>query len=100
MAFRTPLQHLLRGLLPPGNPPQAPAGPDFEDTRPDERPAASRRETRRAAEKTPPAQRRQPTAWAESSIELAQGTEIVEFPDDTAADLMDEYFAKANKRAA
>ena len=91
MAFRTPLQHLLRSLLPPGNQPQAPARPDFEDTRPD---------AGAAADRIPPSHRRPSTTWAESSIELAQGTEIMEFPDDTAADLMDEFFAEPKKRAA
>ena len=98
MDYRTPLQHLLSNLLPSRHRPQAPAAaPAFADTCP----APPRREPRSAAaDKTPPSQRRQPAAWAESSIELMQGTEIMELPDDTAADLMDEYFAEPKQRAA
>jgi hypothetical protein len=97
MAFRTPLRHLLRSLLPPHDQPRAAARPDFADTRPDDGAGSTRHA---AADKIPPSHRRPSTTWAESSIELAQGTEIMEFPDDTAADLMDEYFAEPKKRAA
>ena len=95
MDYRTPLQHLLRTLL-PSRGPADPAGsaPEFLDTRPDDR-AASAPALRAVA--TPP---RQPGAWAESAIDLALGTEIMEYPEDTAADLMDEFFAKSEKRAA
>ena len=37
--------------------------------------------------------------WAESAIDLALGTEVQEFPGDSAADLMDEFFAKSEKRS-
>jgi hypothetical protein len=102
MDYRTPLQHLLRTLLPSRSRPEAPvAQPEFADTCPDaDRPPSrgepARNETARAA----PAPRRQATAWAQSSIELIQGTEVMEYSDDTVADLMDEYFAEPKKRAA
>ena len=99
MAFHNPLQHLLRGLLAHRTPAPAPApaSEDFEDTRP----APLRSEVpRAAASRKPSSPRRPPAGWAESSIELARGTEIMEFPDDTAADLMDEFFAETKKRAA
>jgi len=94
MNYRMPLQQLLRKLSPPpGSADRAAPVDDFADTRPDiegmPRPAG------RQAAPTP----RQPGTWSESAIELAQGTEIMEFPDDTAADLMDEYFAAPAKRA-
>lgn len=100
MAYRNPLHHLLHSLLPSRHPAETPQ--EFADTRPDDSADADTLETRRAAsDRTPPSQRRpSTTAWAESSIELAQGTEIMEFPEDTAADLMDEYFAQPKKRAA
>ena len=102
MDYRTPLQHLLSNLLPSRQRPQAPAAASaFADTCRDADPAPSRPEPRSvAADKAPPSQRRQSVAWAESSIELMQGTEIMELPDDTAADLMDEYFAEPKQRAA
>ena len=106
MDYRTPLQHLFRTLLPSRHHAEAPATPPaFADTcrdvDADTEPVPLRREVgRAAAEKAPPAPRRSSPAWAESSIELAQGTEIMEFPEDTAADLMDEYFAELSKRAA
>ncbi len=95
MDYRNPLQHLLRNLLPSrGRQSTITSVPDFLDTRPDvERMAA-------AARPAAPQQQRQPAAWAESAIDLVQGTEIMEYPDETAADLMDEYFAKSEKRAA
>ncbi len=107
MDYRTPLQHLLRTLLPTRQQtPASEAETQFADTRPsadaaDAEPAPPRRESRRAvAERKPAAKRGATSGWGESSIELAQGTEIMEFPEDTAADLMDEYFAELSKRAA
>ena len=91
MDRRTPLQHLLHTLLPPRGLAETPT-PDFMDTRPDDTHAAPA--TRQAA---PP---RKPRAWAESALDLELGTDIMEYPDDTAADLMDEFFAKSEKRAA
>jgi hypothetical protein len=96
MDYRTPLQHLLRTLLPSRGPidPGAPA-PDFADTRPVDHPAAAAPDLHAVA-----SPQRQPGAWAESALDLVLGTEIMEYPDDTAADLMDEFFAKSEKRAA
>jgi hypothetical protein len=94
MDRRTPLQHLLRNFLPSrGN--AATPTPDFMDTRPDGAHAASVRASRQVA--SPP---RQPGGWSESAIDLVLGTEIMEYPDDTAADLMDQFFAKAEKKKA
>jgi hypothetical protein len=96
MDYRTPLQHLLRTLLPSRGPsdPVA-AAPDFLDTRPDDdRPGAT------PVVRAVAARQRQPGAFAQSALDLEQGTEIMEYPDDTAADLMDEFFAKSEKRAA
>ena len=96
MDYRTPLQHLLRTLLPSRGPSDPVAhAPDFADTRPIDDPAAAAPVLRAVA---PP--QRQPGAWAESALDLVLGTEIMEYPDDTAADLMDEFFAKSEKRAA
>ena len=106
MDYRKPLQQLMRNLLPNRLPSEAAAAPpDFADTRPigeaDADPAPPRREPRRGGgDRSPTGSRRQPAAWTESSIELAQGTEIMEFPDDTTADLMDQYFAERTRRAA
>lgn len=96
MDYRTPLHQLLRTLLPSRDPsvPVA-AGPDFEETRPED-PRGASTSTLRAVER---AQRPQ-GAWAESALDLVLGTEIMEYPEDTAADLMDEFFAKSEKRAA
>ena len=93
MDRRTPLQHLLRNLLPARGQTAAPA-PDFIDTRVDGPHATPAPDSRQAA---PP---RQSTGWNESAIDLELGTEIMEYPDDTAADLMDEFFANSNKKAA
>ena len=82
----TPLQHLLRNLLPTRGKTN-PSTPDFMDTRPE--PAMHL--------VAPP---RRPTAWAESAIELEMGTDVMEYPEDTAADLMDEFFTQSEKRAA
>jgi len=90
MAKHTLLQQLMGNLAPTRKPAKRTPPPcDFEDTRPNE-PGTT---------KFGPAPRRPPTGWAESSIELAQGTEIMEFPTDAAADLMVEYFPGAKKRA-
>jgi hypothetical protein len=96
MDYRSPLQHLLHRFL-PSRAPAAAATPahDFEDTRPDDsraRPPASLRQVA-------PAQR-QPGPRSQSTIDLELGTEVMEYPDDTAANLMDEFFAKSEKRAA
>ena len=94
MNYRTPLQHLMRKLSPHSGPADRPApADDFADTRPDfGRPPAALR--RQAATATRPS-----GTWNESALDLAQGTEIMEFPDETAADLMDEFFVKQDRRA-
>ena len=91
MERRTPLQHLLRNLLPSRGRP-TPSEPDFQDTRPEgpDMPGALRQMV----------SSRLPGAWAESAVDLELGTDIMEYPEDTAADLMDEFFANAEKRAA
>ncbi len=94
MNRRTPWQHLLRHLL-PSRGRSGPPVPDFTDTRPDGPHAAALP----ALRQVPPLQR-PATGWAESAIDLAAGTEIMEYQEDTAADLMDEFFAKSEKRAA
>ena len=93
MDRRTPLQHLLRNFLPTSDKTAAPA-PDFMDTR-SEGPHAT---SPPAARQEPPP--RQSAGWSESAIDLELGTEIMEYPDDTAADLMNEFFANSNKKAA
>jgi hypothetical protein len=87
MEQRTPLQHLLRSLLPSRG---KSTTPEFMDTRPEGPDMA-------AALRQVPLPRR---GWAESAIDLELGTDIMEYPEDTAADLMDEFFAKSEKRAA
>ena len=94
MDRRTPLQQRLRNLLPTRGRP-ATSKPEFLDTRPDGPNAASVRASRHGA--APP---RQPGGWSESAIDLVLGTEVMEYPDDTAADLMDEFFSSAKKRSA
>ena len=94
MDRRTPLQHLLHNLLPSRGRAATPT-PDFMDTRPDGAHAASVRASRQVA--SPP---RRPGGWNESAIDLVLGTEVMEYPDDTAADLMDEFFAKPEKKKA
>jgi hypothetical protein len=94
MHHRSPLQHLLHNLIPARGP--GAAAPDFVDTQPVDADAAAAQASRRAASP----QQRQSTAWAESALDLAAGSDITEFPDDAAADLMDEFFAKAQKKAA
>ncbi|MFL6698482.1 MAG: hypothetical protein ACJ8GJ_15065 [Vitreoscilla sp.] len=91
-----PLQRLLHRLLPSlAHADPAAAAPDFADTCPDEdhpRAPAPLRQTAPAP--------RQAGAGSQSTIDLVLGTEVMEYPDDTAADLMDEFFAKSHKRAA
>jgi hypothetical protein len=94
MDRRTPLQQRLRNLLPTRGRP-ATAAPEFQDTRPDGATAASVRGPRQAA--TPA---RQSGGWSESAIDLVLGTEVMEYPDDAAADLMEEFFASSKKRAS
>ncbi len=91
MDHRTPRQHLLRRLLPTRGRAVA-AAPDFADTRPEPQRPAQRSSGKSA--------QRRPGAFAESAVDLVLGTEVMEYPDDTAADLMDEFFATAKKRAA
>ena len=43
---------------------------------------------------------RRPGGWNESAIDLVLGTEVMEYPEDTAADLMDEFFTKPEKKKA
>ena len=94
MDRRTPLQHLLRNFLPTRGRAATPT-PDFMDTRPDGPHAASARASRHVG--APP---RQPGSWSESAIDLVLGTEIMEYPDGTAAGLMDEFFAEPGKHKA
>ena len=96
MDYRTPLQHLLHRLLPSlaHAEPAAPAH-DFEDTRPDDSRARPPAALRQVASTT-----RQPGTGSQSTIDLVLGTEVMEYPEDTAANLMDEFFAKSEKRAA
>ena len=91
MERRMPLQHLLRNLL-PSRGKSTPSEPEFLDTRPDGPDMAGALRQMACS--------RRPAAWAESAVDLELGTDIMEYPDDTAADLMDEFFAKAEKRAA
>ena len=96
MDHRSPLQQLLRNLRPSKGPSdRAPGAGDFVDTQPvDERAAAA--QAARNTLKLPPLR----AAWAESALDLELGTDIMEYPDDTAADLMDEFFAGSRKKAA
>jgi hypothetical protein len=88
MSHRTPLQQMLRNLLPSRHRPRdQPAVPEFADTRP-------------TADKTSATLPCPAMGWAESSIELAEGTEIMEYPEDTATDLMDQFFAESKKQAS
>lgn len=86
MDRRTPLQHLLHNLL-PSRGKTAPPAHDFLDTRPDPAP-------RQVA---PPGR---PPAWTESAVDLERGIDVTEYPEDSVADLMDEFFARSEKRAA
>jgi hypothetical protein len=97
MNYRTSL-HLLRSLLPSRGPADACAtAREFMDTRPagNAEDAPLERGASRMA-----SQEFCTTTWAESAIDLAHGTEIMEFPDDTAADLMDQFFSQSDQRAA
>ena len=96
MDYRTPLQHLLHRLLPSlSHAQEAVPAHDFEDTRPDDRRARPPAALRQVAP-TP----RQPGTGSQSTIDLVLGTEVMEYPEETAANLMDEFFAKSEKRAA
>ena len=96
MNYRSSL-HLLRSLLPSRGPADAPAtAREFMDTCPacDTAHAAPEPGTSRTAP-----QEFCTTTWAESAIDLAQGTEIMEYPDDTAADLMDQFFSQSDQQS-
>ena len=96
MDYRTPLQHLLHRLLPSRvHAETAAPAHDFADTRPDDSRMLPPAPLRQVA----PAQR-QPGTGSQSTIDLVLGTEVMEYPDGTASDLMDEFFAKSEKRAA
>jgi hypothetical protein len=85
MDYRSPLQHLLQKMLPAHVSPAAPAE-DFEDTRPDD------------SHTRPPAA--VPARNLASPLDPFPGTEVMEYPDAAAADLLDEFFADSLKRAA
>jgi len=96
MNYRSSL-HLLRSFLPSRGPTDAPAtAREFMDTCPagDIEHAAPEP----GASRTAP-QEFCSTTWAESAIDLAQGTEIMEYPDDTAADLMDQFFSQSDQQS-
>ena len=96
MDYRMPLQRLLHRLLPSlAHADAAVAAHDFADTCPDDDHVRAPSALRQMA--TPP---RQPGAGSQSTIDLVLGTEVMEYPEDRAADLMDEFFAKSHKRAA
>ena len=91
MDYRTPLQHLLQRFhLARAHAPAKAAARDFEDTRPDDSRARRPAALRQVAS----------VARSQSTIDLVLGTEVMEYPDDTASNLMDEFFAKSEKRAA
>ena len=91
MDYRTPLQHLLHRLLPSlSHAQEAVPAHDFEDTRPDDSRARRPAALRQVAS----------VARSQSTIDLVLGTEVMEYPEETAANLMDEFFAKSEKRAA
>jgi hypothetical protein len=93
MNHRSPLQHLLHSLLPAKGP--ANSATDFVDTQPvDARAAAV--QAARGSGSSP----RRTAVWAESALDLELGTDIMEYSDDTSADLMHEFFAKVDKKAA
>jgi len=85
MDYRSPLQHLLHKMLPAHASPAAPAE-DFADTRPDD-----------SHSRPPPAA---PARNLTSPLDPFPGTEIMEYPDAAAEDLLDEFFADSLKRAA
>ena len=96
MEHRSPLQHLLHSLLPSKGASERVAGAtDFVDTQPVDARAAAAQDARRTL-RLPPVR----AAWAESALDLELGTDIMEYSDDTSADLMDEFFAAAEKKAA
>jgi hypothetical protein len=96
MDYRSPLHHLLHRLLPSQVHAQTAAPTrDFEDTRPDD----SRTRPPAALHQVAPTPR-QPGTGSQSTLDLVLGTEVMEYPEDTAANLMDEFFAKPEKRAA
>ena len=89
MDYRSPLQHLLHKLL-PVHADAATQPEDFADTRPDDsraRPPADMPPRAVAAASAPP-------------LDPFPGTEVMEYPDAAAADLLDEFFAPPDKRAA
>lgn len=96
MNHRSPLQNLLHNFLPARS--RAEAVPstetDFVDTQPVDARAAAAQASRRAAALP------KRGVWAESALDLECGSEIMEVPDDAAADLMDQFFAKSEKKAA
>ena len=92
MDYRMPLQRLLHRLLPSlATADAAATAYDFADTRPDDEHVR----TTTALPRTAPAPRQ-----SQSTIDLVLGTEVMEYPEDTVADLMDEFFAEPHKRAA
>ena len=93
MNHRSPLQHLLQSLLPAKGP--ANSATDFVDTQPVDARAAAAQAARRCASSP-----RRTAGWAESALDLELGTDIMEYSDDTSADLMHEFFAKVDKKAA
>jgi hypothetical protein len=96
MNYRSSL-HLLRSLLPSRGPTDAPAtAREFMDTCPAG--AAEHASPEPGASRAAP-QEFCTTTWAESAIDLAQGTEIMEYPDDTAADLMDQFFSQSDQQS-
>jgi len=104
MPHRLPLPNMLRNLLPArGRPADRAAQPDFEDTRPEEpqratTATASPTERRRAPRPPSTPGRRAANGWTDSTRDLLLGTEIQEAPEDSVADLMDEFFAKPGPR--
>ena len=85
MDYRSPLQHLLQKMRPTHASPAAPAE-DFQDTRPDDshsQPSAA-----------------VPARNLASPLDPFPGTEVMEYPDAAAAELLDEFFADSLKRAA
>ena len=96
MDYRSPLQHLLHSLLPSRSRPDTAIRHDFADTQPVDEHAAAVQAARHQTER----EHRWSAGWTESAIELAVGTEIMEYPEDAAADLMDQFFDMAHKRAA
>ena len=95
MDYRTPLQHLLHKLLPSvGHADYAPTALDFADTRPEDHSPAP------TAARPFATTRQQIDIRSASTIDLELGSEIMELPDDTSADLLDEFFAGSQRRAA